>query len=104
MPFAATVVVTVAGLAALHGRHRDAAGLLGAAARLRGAHDRTDPQVRALSSRSRHALGDDRFAEAYGAGWNQDPAAALAHTDPARLRCVPPPSAARPELGAAVQR
>ncbi|WP_232817259.1 BTAD domain-containing putative transcriptional regulator [Streptomyces noursei] len=104
MPFAATVVVTVAGLAALHGRHRDAAGLLGAAARLRGAHDRTDPQVRALSSRSRRALGDDRFAEAYRAGWNQDPAAALAHTDPARLRCVAPPSAARPELGAAVQR
>ncbi|MCZ0974676.1 hypothetical protein O1L55_32235 [Streptomyces albulus] len=69
-----------------------------------GAHDRTDPQVRALSSRSRRALGDDRFAEAYRAGWNQDPAAALAHTDPARLRCVAPPSAARPELGAAVQR
>ncbi|GAA2671759.1 BTAD domain-containing putative transcriptional regulator [Streptomyces lunalinharesii] len=104
MPFAATVVVTVAGLAAHYGRHRDAAGLLGAAARLRGAHDHTDPQVRAVSNRSRRALGDDRFAEAYGAGWNLDPSAALTRTDPTRLRCVPPPSGPRPEPGPVVQR
>ncbi|GGV02828.1 SARP family transcriptional regulator [Streptomyces albospinus] len=97
MPFVATVAVTVAGLAALYGRHRDVAGLLGAAARLRGAHDRTDPQVRTLSSRSRLALGDDRFVEAYETGWQLDPPAALTRTDPARLRCVAR-SASLPEL------
>ncbi|AJC52925.1 BTAD domain-containing putative transcriptional regulator [Streptomyces sp. 769] len=98
MPYVATVVVTVAGLAALHGRHRDVAGLLGAAARLRGAHDRTDPQVRTLSSRSRLALGAERFAEAYETGWQLDTPAALARTDPARLRRVAP-SPSLPELG-----
>ncbi|MGW7532212.1 hypothetical protein [Amycolatopsis sp. NPDC054798] len=43
--------------------------ILGAAARLRGAHDRTDLQVRALSSRARLTLGEERFAEAYESGW-----------------------------------
>jgi hypothetical protein len=47
MPILATVAVAVAGVAALYGRHRDMAALLGAAARLRGAHDRTDPHVHA---------------------------------------------------------
>ncbi|MFE7313373.1 ATP-binding protein [Streptomyces sp. NPDC057555] len=103
MPFVATVAVTVAGLAALHGRHRDVAGLLGAAARLRGAHDRTDPQVRALSSRSRLALGEDRFTEAYETGWQLDPPTALTRTDPARLRCAAP-SAPLPEPGEAPAR
>ncbi|MCA6091883.1 AfsR/SARP family transcriptional regulator [Streptomyces sp. SCA3-4] len=90
MPIVATVAVGVAGLAALHGRHSEAAVLLGAAARLRGAHDRTDPQTRTLSSRSRTALGDERFAEAYETGWQLDATAALARTDPARLHCVVP--------------
>ncbi|MFJ5678300.1 ATP-binding protein [Streptomyces sp. NPDC093097] len=103
MPFVAMVAVTVAGLAALHGRHRDVAGLLGAAARLRGAHDRTDPQVRALSSRSRLALGEERFTEAYETGWQLDPPAALTRTDPARLRCAAP-SAPLPEPGDAPAR
>ncbi|MFJ8167846.1 hypothetical protein ACIQ64_05215 [Streptomyces sp. NPDC094473] len=80
LPVVATVAVTVAGLAALYGRHRDAALVLGAAARLRGAHDRTDPQIRALSRRARTALGDEGFAEAYGAGRDLDAAAALRRT------------------------
>ncbi|WP_338930819.1 BTAD domain-containing putative transcriptional regulator [Streptomyces netropsis] len=96
MPIVATVAVTVAGLAALYGRYREVAVLLGAAARLRGAHDLTDPQVRALSSRSRATLGDERFAEAYETGWQLDAPAALTRTDPARLRCVSP-SASPPE-------
>ncbi|MET7443929.1 MULTISPECIES: hypothetical protein [unclassified Streptomyces] len=79
------MAVTVAGLAALYGRHRDAALVLGAAARLRGAHDRTDPQIRALSRRARTALGDEGFAEAYGSGRDLDAAAALRRTDPALL-------------------
>ncbi|MFI0262608.1 hypothetical protein ACH4OW_26625 [Streptomyces sp. NPDC017056] len=86
LPIVATVAVAVAGLAALYGRHRDAAVLLGAAARLRGAHDRTDPQVRALSGRSRAALGDERFAEAYESGWCLAAAAALVRADPLGAR------------------
>jgi predicted ATPase/DNA-binding SARP family transcriptional activator len=85
MPMVATVAVTVAGLAALYGRHRDAAVVLGAAARLRGAHDRTDPQVRTLSRGGRAALGDEHFAEAYEIGWRLDVPAALTLADPARL-------------------
>lgn len=90
MPILAMVAVAVAGLAALYGRHRDAAALLGTAARLRGAHDRTDLQVRALSARSRIELGDEGFAAAYERGWQLTPPAALLSADPVRLRRVGP--------------
>ena len=86
MPLLATVAVTVAGLAALYGQHCDVAVMLGAAARLRGAHDRTDPQVRTLSSHGRAALGDGRFAEAYEIGRQLAAPTALTWADPARLR------------------
>src|SRR3954451_16236047 len=86
MPILAMVAVTAAGLAELYGRHRDTAHLLGAAAQLRGTHDRTDRQVRELSRRSRDALGEQAFAEAYRMGWELDGGTALARTDPARLR------------------
>lgn len=89
MPIVATVAVTVAGLAALYERYEDVAVLLGAAARLRGAHDRTDPQVRSLSDHGRTALGDNDFAEAYATGWQLDTPAALARVDPARLKPLP---------------
>ncbi|SHG27772.1 hypothetical protein [Streptoalloteichus hindustanus] len=85
-PIAATVAVTVAGLAASHGQFLDAAVVLGAAARLRGAHDRSEPRVRALASRGRAALGDERFAEAYESGWQLAAPAALTRADPALLR------------------
>ena len=85
MPIMALVAVTAAGLAGLYGRHRDTALLLGAASRLRGAHDRTDPQVGMLSEQSRAALGEDHFAEAYEMGWNLEGKAALERVDPARL-------------------
>ncbi|MFD7661169.1 ATP-binding protein [Streptomyces sp. NPDC059788] len=103
MPIVATVAVAVAGLAALYGRHREAAVVLGAAARLRGAHDPTDPQVRTLSGRARAALGDERFAEAYGTGWQLDTTAALTRADPARLRRAEP-SAPPSEPGGAPAR
>ncbi|MFD2415062.1 AfsR/SARP family transcriptional regulator [Amycolatopsis pigmentata] len=86
MPVVATVAVTVAGLAALYERDREVALLLGAAARLRGAHDPTDPQIRTLSSRGRAALGDQCFAEEYEIGWGLAVPAALARVDPALLR------------------
>ncbi|MFF2039149.1 BTAD domain-containing putative transcriptional regulator [Kitasatospora sp. NPDC058170] len=85
LPVVATVAVTVAGLAELHGRHRDAAVTLGAAARLRGAHDRTDPHIRMLSTRARTALGDSDFTEAYTAGWQLTVTAAFARADPASV-------------------
>ncbi|MYW94336.1 AfsR/SARP family transcriptional regulator [Amycolatopsis rubida] len=86
LPIVATVAVTVAGLAELYSRYLDGAEILGAAARLRGAHDRTDLQVRTLSSRGRLALGEERFAAAYEIGWQLPAPAAVARTDPARLR------------------
>ncbi|MFE3171471.1 BTAD domain-containing putative transcriptional regulator [Amycolatopsis sp. NPDC059090] len=86
LPIVATVAVTVAGLAELYGRFLDGAVILGAAARLRGAHDRTDLQVRTLSSRGRLALGKERFTAAYESGWHLPAPAAVTRTDPARLR------------------
>ncbi|MER6074238.1 BTAD domain-containing putative transcriptional regulator [Streptomyces sp. NPDC001817] len=92
MPLLATVTTTVAALAALDGQYRDAAVLLGAAARLRGAHDPADPQIRTLSSRGRAALGDEAFTEAYETGWRLDAPAALTRADPVRLSRTPPPA------------
>ncbi|UKD53641.1 AAA family ATPase [Amycolatopsis sp. FU40] len=86
LPIVATVAVTVAGLAELYNRFQDGAVILGAAARLRGAHDQTDLQVRTLSSRGRLAMGEARFAAAYESGWRLSAPEAIARTDPARLR------------------
>ena len=85
MPILAMVTVTAAALADLYGQHREVALLLGAAARLRGAHDRTDPQIRELGGRSRAALGEDAYSAAYTQGWEQDGKTASAQVDPARL-------------------
>ncbi|NJP97541.1 AfsR/SARP family transcriptional regulator [Nonomuraea sp. FMUSA5-5] len=71
-PILAGVAVSAAALAQAHGRQDEAAVLLGAAARLRGAHDRTDPQIRELTRRGRAALGGDAFAAAYAKGWEMD--------------------------------
>jgi tetratricopeptide (TPR) repeat protein len=86
MPILSIVAVTAAGLAELYGQHRDVALMLGAAARLRGTHDRTDRHIHGMVSRSRAALGEDVFAEAYQAGWQLDGKTASAQVDPARLR------------------
>ncbi|GIF06640.1 AfsR/SARP family transcriptional regulator [Actinoplanes siamensis] len=88
MPILSLVAVGAAGLAELLGRHREAAQLLGAAARLRGSHDPTDLQVAELGRRGRAALGEDGFAEAYAAGWSLDPNTALARADPGQLRAI----------------
>ncbi|WP_344407617.1 ATP-binding protein, partial [Dactylosporangium fulvum] len=85
MPILAIVAVVAGGLADLAGRHRDAAVLLGAAARLRGSDDRTDLQVAELTRRTVAAIGEKDFAEAYASGWALDASAALARVDPARL-------------------
>ncbi|WP_433362873.1 AfsR/SARP family transcriptional regulator [Actinoplanes sp. CA-142083] len=86
MPILSLVAVSAAGLAALRGRHRDAARLLGAASRLRGTHDMTEPMVHELVESGRRALGEDGFADAYEMGWKLDGKTALTQVDPARLR------------------
>ncbi|RSM46501.1 SARP family transcriptional regulator, partial [Actinoplanes sp. ATCC 53533] len=78
LPILALVAVSAAALAEAHGRQHTAAVLLGAASRLRGAHDRTDRQVRELTRRGRAALGEDAFAAAYGKGWELDGKTAVA--------------------------
>ncbi len=90
MPVLAMVAVSAAGLAQFYGRHRDAAQLLGAAARLRGTHDWTDRQVSELTRTGRTELGDGAFTEAYDTGWELDGAKALTRADPARLRRIEP--------------
>ncbi len=86
LPILSLVAVNAAALAEAHERHHEAAVLLGAASRLRGAHDHTDRQVRELTRRGQAALGEDVFATAYGKGWALDRKTAVTEVDPARLR------------------
>ncbi|RSN00266.1 SARP family transcriptional regulator [Nonomuraea sp. WAC 01424] len=92
LPILSLVAVNVAALAEAGGRRRESAVLLGVAARLRGAHDRTDRQVRELTGRGRAALGEESFAAAYGEGWALDGKAAASAADPARLHRKPDPA------------
>jgi predicted ATPase/DNA-binding SARP family transcriptional activator len=86
LPILSVVAVHSAALAAAAGRHEQAAVLLGAAARLRGAHDRTDPRIRELSSLGQVALGPDGYAAAYRQGWEFTRRQAMTEADPANLR------------------
>ncbi|MFC8661825.1 ATP-binding protein [Streptomyces sp. NPDC057199] len=85
LPILSLVAVNTAALAEANGQHHQAAVLLGAASRLRGAHDRTDRQVRDLTRRGRTALGEETFTAAYGKGWQLDAKTAVTAVDPARL-------------------
>ncbi|MFB9840042.1 AfsR/SARP family transcriptional regulator, partial [Actinoallomurus acaciae] len=89
LPILSVVAVAAVALAEAHGRHHETAVLLGAASRLRGAHDRTDRQVRELTRRGRAALGEEAFAAAYAKGWELDGRTAVTDVDPARLRREP---------------
>lgn len=86
LPILSLVAVNAAAYAEAHGRHHDSAVLLGAASRLRGAHDHTDRQVGELGRRGRSALGEEAFAAAYGKGRRLDGRTAATEVDPARLR------------------
>lgn len=79
------VAVHTAALADARALRHQAAFRLGAASRLRGTHDRTDPQVRDLTRNGRDALGVDAFAAAYDEGWRLDRATAATEVDPARM-------------------
>jgi predicted ATPase/DNA-binding SARP family transcriptional activator len=89
LPVMAVVAVSEAELAGLRGRHRDVALLLGAAARLRGTHDRSDRRIQEMVAHGRTALGEDVFDAAYQAGWRLDGKTASLQVDPARPRREP---------------
>lgn len=69
LPTVSLVTVTSAARAESLGQHHEAVVLLGAAARLRGTHDRTDPQILELTRRGREVLGEKEFSAAYADGW-----------------------------------
>jgi hypothetical protein len=84
MPIVALVGVGTAGLAMLLGRTRDAAYMLGAAARLRGGDDFSEPTVAYLVGALEPELGGT-FTQAYGEGKSLSIDAALELLDPAGL-------------------
>jgi predicted ATPase/DNA-binding SARP family transcriptional activator len=84
-PIVALVGVALAAFADRVGEPAAAAEILGAAARLRGAEDRTDPAVARLTERLRTALGDGAYEAAFTAGRRQDRGAALRRIDPATV-------------------
>ena len=92
MPIVASVGVAVADLAVRTAQPVDAAEMLGAAARLRGADDATNLDIRRLTAMLRETLGGAAFADTYERGRALDREAAIARLDPAGLR----PSAVRP--------
>jgi predicted ATPase/DNA-binding SARP family transcriptional activator len=85
MPIVASVGVAVSDLAAQTAQPVDAAEMLGAAARLRGADDATNLDIRRLMATLREALGDAGFEDAYERGRALDREAAIARLDPAVL-------------------
>ncbi|HZE49119.1 MAG TPA: hypothetical protein VE074_06110, partial [Jatrophihabitantaceae bacterium] len=85
MPIVAMVGLAVADLALSTARATDAAEMVGAAARLRGADDPTQLDVKRLAAALRTALGDEAYEATYGRGRALDRDAAIARLDPATL-------------------
>ncbi|WP_036725164.1 AfsR/SARP family transcriptional regulator [Patulibacter minatonensis] len=84
-PIVALVGVAVATLASSTGDGAAAAEILGAAARLRGAEDRTEPAIARLTAHLRETLGDEAYAAAFSAGRWQDRETAIRRLDPATV-------------------
>jgi hypothetical protein len=84
MPIIAAVGVSVGWLANALGRPADAATILGAAARLRGSEDPTEPLIVELTRELRAALGPE-YDDAFRRGKALDRASAIATIDPAPL-------------------
>lgn len=84
-PVAALVGVGLAALASHVGETTAAAEILGAAARLRGAEDRTDPAIARLTAHLRETLGDPAYEAAFAAGRRRDREGALRRLDPASV-------------------
>nr|WP_239523398.1 BTAD domain-containing putative transcriptional regulator [Geodermatophilus normandii] len=83
-PVLAAVGLVAAGWAHAVGASREAAVVLGAAARLRGSGDVTNPVLAALTATLREALGPG-FDVAHAEGLALDAAAATARLDPDRI-------------------
>lgn len=82
LPIAALVGVAAAAFASRAGDATAAAEILGAAARLRGAEDRTDPDIARLRAHLQETLGVDAYDAAFTAGRWQERDAALRRLDP----------------------
>lgn len=83
-PVISTVGEAVAGWAARSGHPEQAAEMLGAAARLRGAQDVNDPTIAAARAVAREALGDKEFTVAFERGRAMSRRQAFARIDPRR--------------------
>jgi tetratricopeptide (TPR) repeat protein len=84
MPIVAMVGVAVAMLAVADGRLEDAAEIVGAAARLRGAEDMSEPDVAGLDA-ALGGLSNGRYAANYASAKQLDRDAAIARINPASL-------------------
>jgi hypothetical protein len=87
MPIVAAVGASMAGYALALGQAAESATMLGAAARLRGSEDHSDPVIADLTSRLRDCLGED-YDEIFASGRVLDRSAAIARLDPALLDVV----------------
>jgi len=85
LPIVSNTGVAVATLGAALGRTADAAEMLGAAARLRGSDDRSDPPIATLTAALLGELGGGGFEQSYSRGKALDRAEAIARLDPALL-------------------
>ena len=85
MPILAGNGAATARLALAYDRCEDAAELLGAAARVRGIEDATDPTIAELFAVLPTRLGEEAFAAAYDRGWSLSQADAVKRLDPASL-------------------
>jgi predicted ATPase len=86
LPLLALIGVGASTLACAFGAYEDAATILGAAARLRGADDPTGTDIAAIRSAAQAALGLERFEKAYAAGRSLDRPAARHRLDPGLLK------------------
>jgi ATP/maltotriose-dependent transcriptional regulator MalT len=85
MPILAGNGAATARLALAYDRCEVAAELLGAAARVRGIEDATDPTIAELFAVLPTRLGEEAFAAAYDRGWSLSQADAVKRLDPASL-------------------
>jgi ATP/maltotriose-dependent transcriptional regulator MalT len=85
MPIVALVGLAVADLARCLGRADDGAEMMGAAARLRGADDPTQLDIRRLTAALRETLGDERFEDDYARGRALDQPGTMARLAPSTL-------------------
>ena len=80
-PIISAVTVGLAGVHAALGKPRDAAELLGVAARLRGADDPTSPTVIAVVDQVRPQLGAESYGELWTSGWALTSVEAIARAE-----------------------